>query len=118
MNPKLETLLTKYPKILSSLRYGSIECDDGWYTLIDTLCLLIQSYIDTHDQIPQVEALQIKEKFGGLRFYCNGGNEYINGMIRLAEELSYKICDVCGNKGEPNIAGYISTRCKEHTKGD
>ena len=113
----LETLSTKYPKILASLRYGSIECGDGWGDLLDVLCGSIQSYIDTHDQIPQVEALQIKEKFGGLRFYCNGGNEYINGMIRLAEELSYKICDVCGNKGEPNIASYISTRCKEHIKG-
>ena len=117
MNPTLDqALCTKYPKILSSLRYGSIECGDGWYDLIDTLCLLIQSYIDTHDQMPQVVALQVKEKFGGLRFYCDGGNEYINGMIRLAEELSYHICDECGNKGESNTDGWIATRCPNHHK--
>ena len=43
-----------------------------------------------------INITQIKEKFGGLRFYYNGGDNEIDGMVRLAESLSYKICEYCG----------------------
>src|ERR1017187_6752684 len=99
MNPKLETLLTKYPKIFQGLRYG-FECSDGWYDLIDTLCNCIQSYVDHATpplEIPtdilQVVAIQVKEKFGGLRFYHHGGDTHTDGMITFAEYMSYHICD-------------------------
>ena len=32
----------------------------------------------------------------------------------MAEAMSYKVCDVCGNKGEANKQGWISTRCEAH----
>jgi hypothetical protein len=57
---------------------------------------------------------QIKEKYGGLRVYFSGGDEYVEGLVSMAEAMSYKICDVCGNKGEPNKEGWISTRCEAH----
>ena len=38
--------------------------------------------------IPQVEATQVKEKFGGLRFYTFGGNEKIDALISFAESMS------------------------------
>jgi hypothetical protein len=55
---------------------------------------------------------QIKEKFGGLRFYYHGGDDEISGMVWLAESLSYKICEKCGttlNVGQTN--GWIYTCC-------
>jgi hypothetical protein len=55
---------------------------------------------------------QIKEKFGGLRFYYSGGDNEISGMTRLAESLSYKICEKCGttlNVGQTK--GWIYTCC-------
>ena len=59
-----------------------------------------------------VTVTQIKEKFGGLCFYYNGGDDDIFGMTRLAESLSYKICESCGttlNVGQTN--GWIYTCC-------
>lgn len=44
----------------------------------------------------QVEAFQVKEKFGGLRFYINYGDDYVYGMIRIAEVMSKGICEMCG----------------------
>ena len=55
---------------------------------------------------------QVKEKYGGLRLYFSGGDSYIEGIIDMAEEYSYKICEVCGNKGKPNKEGWITTLCE------
>ena len=57
---------------------------------------------------------QIKEKFGGLRFYYSGGDDEISGMVRMAESLSYKICEYCGttiNVGRTQ--GWICVVCKD-----
>ena len=37
---------------------------------------------------------KVKEKWGGLRFYVYGGDEYIQGAISLAESLSHLICKI------------------------
>jgi len=60
---------------------------------------------------------QIKEKFGGLRFYYSGGDDYIDGMTSLAEDMSYNICEQCGsteNVGQTN--GWISVMCEKCAK--
>ena len=125
---KEENLCAKYSKILSVhdenignspvSAYG-IECEDGWFDLIDTLCKNIQSYVDwkikdmpTEDAEQfQPAALQIKSKFGGLRFYYSGGDELIAGMVRMAESMSFKICEMCGNSGSRRGSGWIFTLC-------
>lgn len=57
---------------------------------------------------------QIKEKFGGLRFYYTGGDDVIDGMTSLAESLSYKICESCGTtKGVGQTGGWIYTVCRD-----
>jgi hypothetical protein len=59
-----------------------------------------------------VQVSQIKEKFGGLCFYYNGGDNKISGMVYLAESLSYRICEQCGttlNVGQ--TSGWIYTCC-------
>jgi hypothetical protein len=66
---------------------------------------------------------QIKEKFGGLRFYYSGGDDEISGMVGLAESLSYKICESCGStKNIGRTRGWIAIMCKEcyenHPKKD
>lgn len=59
------------------------------------------------------EITQIKEKYGGLRFYCNGGDLYISGMIDLAESMSYTICEKCGTtKNVGQTSGWIYTCCE------
>jgi len=56
---------------------------------------------------------QIKEKFGGLRFYYSGGNNAIDGMTNLAESMSYSICEFCGTTENVGLtAGWYTTICK------
>ena len=119
-----QKLCEKYPKIFAN-RYADetttamcwgFECQDGWYQLIDTLCDTIQGYIDRNKkyndiEIPQVVAIQVKEKFGTLRFYYDGGDDVIRGMVWLAENLSAEICENCGNPGELVKSNWIQTLC-------
>lgn len=46
------------------------------------------------------QLLQCKEKFGGLRFYINGGSTEIYNRIGDAEIESTHTCEVCGERGE------------------
>jgi hypothetical protein len=48
---------------------------------------------------PAVKIAQYKEKFGTLRFYIDGGDETVEGMIRIAEYLSGKTCQNTGEEG-------------------
>lgn len=68
-----------------------------------------------------VQIDQVKEKFGGLRFYYSGGDKEIAGMVRLAESLSYKICETCGSTQHVGqTRGWIYTICQsclKNTKG-
>ena len=59
-------------------------------------------------------AVQIKEKFGGLRFYYSGGDEYIDGMVRMAEVWAGQTCETCGNVGKRRDGGWIRTLCDTH----
>lgn len=54
--------------------------------------------------------VQVKEKFGTLRFYC-GGTEAIDKYVRLAERLSSVTCEDCGKLGKANDSGWIRTQC-------
>lgn len=67
------------------------------------------------EPIEQVVAVQVKEKFGGLRFYYSGGDDYIRGVVDMAENMSYKICEDCGSPGKTrNMSGWIKTLCTKH----
>jgi hypothetical protein len=60
---------------------------------------------------------QVKEKFGGLRFYINSGSEEIWHRIQLAESASYITCEKCGELGQVRGDGWITTLCEEHSEG-
>jgi hypothetical protein len=130
-----EALCAKYPKIFAN-RHGDMketlmcwgfEHGDGWYPIIDSLCANIQHHIDWNNknfekgytqnkQVPQVVATQVKEKFGTLRFYYDGGNDFIDGMVSMAESWSAVACEECGAPGTQNSRGWIKTLCETHRK--
>lgn len=56
--------------------------------------------------------VQVKEKFGTLRFYCSS-TPAIDKYIRLAERLSAVTCEDCGKPGQQNDSGWIRTQCDE-----
>jgi hypothetical protein len=64
------------------------------------------------EPIPQVTLDQVKEKFGTLRFYYTGGDDYISGMVTMAESMSGVICEDCGNPGERKGGGWVRTICE------
>ena len=63
------------------------------------------------ESIPQVTLDQVKEKFGTLRFYYSGGDDVIDGMVRMAESMTEVTCEECGNIGERRGGGWIHTYC-------
>ena len=114
-------LFNKYPKIFkqkddsmkTTCMCWGIECGDGWYWLIDNLCSQLQWDTDRNGY-SQIEAVQVKEKYGGLRFYANVVNEKQMDVISFAEFLSKSICEECGKHGATqNDTGWITTLCKE-----
>ena len=119
MSDKYKELIAKYPKLFaidddkpSPYSERGIACGEGWYDLLDTLCARVQEYTDQTSQPVQPLVQQIKEKFGTLSFYISGYNDYVRGLISMAESMSAHICEECGEKGtrQPNMS-WIKTLC-------
>lgn len=113
----------RFPKMFAG-RYGGFAVSKGWWPILEALCANIQSHIDWSNEqkdkyergegCEQVEVVQIKEKFGGLRFYYNGGDDTISGMVRMAEVWADSSCEVCGAVGKRRSGGWIRTLCDLH----
>lgn len=136
MNQKLDNYLCEaYPRIFvereKSVRESCMgrgfECGNGWFPIINTLCHQIQEHIDWHNKyekdkskhIPQFVALQVKEKFGGLRIYSSGGDDYCRGLVSMAATWSYSTCEICGTGGKRLVGhttGWIASMCEECSK--
>jgi hypothetical protein len=135
-----EQLCARYPKIFvdrhadmrtTAMCWG-FECGDGWYNILDQLCGNIQSHIDwsiknnawdvekdsknIRSIVPQVVAAQVKEKFGSLRFYYDGGDDYIRGLSVMAESMSMVTCETCGAPGKTRGRGWMYTACDTHAQ--
>jgi hypothetical protein len=121
-----EYLCKVYPKMMANrnapmtetcMCWG-FECGDGWFPILNQLMGNIQHHIDwknrTEEVVPQVVLQQVKEKFGTLRFYYSGGDDYISGLVSMAESMSGIMCETCGNPGTRTSGGWIKTACKEH----
>lgn len=65
-------------------------------------------------EVQQVVVAQVKEKFGTLRFYYDGGDDIVDGMVRMAESMSGFMCEDCGAPGHQREGGWIRTLCDEH----
>jgi hypothetical protein len=61
-------------------------------------------------------AVQVKEKYGTLRFYYDGGDRYIDGLANMAESMSAVTCEECGSPGKTLGGGWIRTLCKIHAE--
>ena len=107
----------RFPKMFAN-KYGGFAVGTGWYLILEKLCANIQSHIDWKNRetlvVPQVVVEQIKEKFGGLRFYYQGGDDNVHGMVRMAEAWASRSCEECGNVGVRRDGGLIRTLCDFH----
>lgn len=132
-----DKLYEKYPELFSNkdnksspMIYGC-EVGDGWYNLLNSLCWRInqrkQQKIDrfrylikndpeklkTEPDYPDVKFDQIKQKFGVLRVYYSGGDEYIRGAVSAIEDCSSTICEQCGNSGSIRKDGWAVVLCDQ-----
>ena len=57
---------------------------------------------------------QIKEKFGTLRAYIDGGDNTIAEIIHFAETMSNTTCEECGNIGTQRQGSWMKTLCDRH----
>jgi len=115
-----ENLLKDYPNLLK--RISLFEHNSGWERLLRDLFDGIVNYETTADPdyIP-VYFVQIKEKFGTLRAYFEGGNQEIIKMVDEAERISGETCEFCGKIETAKIRshkGWFYTSCDEHAKGN
>ena len=127
MNEKLDELLCqRYPKMMvnrdksmmETCMCWGFECGDGWFNILDQLMGSIQHHIDWKNKkeevVAQVTLDQVKEKFGTLRFYYSGGDDYIDGLVTMAESMSGVTCEECGLPGTQTQGGWIKTACAAH----
>jgi hypothetical protein len=94
----------KWPITMNLMAFG-FECGDGWFEIIDKL----SSDITAIDK--DVVAVQVKEKYGGLRFYTEGGTDAVFDLIDQAENLSLKTCERCGEPGTVRDEGWVYIMC-------
>ncbi len=92
------------------------EFGDGWMDLVNGTLEKIEA-IDSH-----YEVLQIKEKYGELRWYGESSYEYgtpqamvIGSLVNEAEARSRTICETCGLPGKLQSRNYwYFTACTNH----
>jgi hypothetical protein len=99
--------------------YG-LECGTGWKGIVDHTHEKLK-YID-----PDYKITQIKEKFGGLRYYFDTSlyygsiaHEIMDDIVKSAEYEASNTCEICGTSKygaevETRVErGWYYTYCKE-----
>lgn len=121
-----EILLDRFPDlyrgrakpITQSLMAFGFECADGWFDLLIELSEKIDQIAKSGEvsdnEYPEV--MQVKEKYGGLRFYTGGISEKIAdevfAVIDEYEKKSQKTCELCGQPGKIEAKnGWFSCQC-------
>lgn len=106
----------KLPLTQNLMAFG-FEHADGWFKIIDDLSKNITKVVKAFGTRP-VMAVQVKEKFGTLRFYTGGIHSDISDivdiLIRDAEDKSGRTCEVCGERGKLRGASWVRTLCPAH----
>lgn len=102
-------------KTLSEKARVAIECLNGWDRLIEPIVDYINVYNETASKEEKIHIKQIKEKFGGLRFYTDRKTKQLKNMIEAAEHESIHTCEICGSKYDigQTADGWITTCCRK-----
>jgi len=116
---RLKKLRAEFPEMFRPVKIHKawsavpceISCGNGWYELIRDLCYAIMKCGIGEE----FYAVQVKEKFGGLRFYVYGSSDEVQQLINKAEDDSFSVCKKCGSKDGVDVRGkgWIKTLCAE-----
>jgi len=129
MKQELEkALFDKHPAIFQQKDLSEMETcmcwgistGDGWYQLLADLCDSLQLICDTFKV--DIQATQVKEKFGTLRFYYQDNiqdpriDRMVHALVNAAESESGYTCEDCGSSGETRGGGWRRTLCDKCAK--
>jgi hypothetical protein len=101
---------------------GYPTCGDGWRDLLERLSARIEAAIA--EDGGSLRVIEIKEKYGTLRFYWRGelpddSRMKIEKATALAEARSACTCEECGAEGRLyRHARVWMTRCPAHAQGE
>ena len=124
-------LQNKYSKLFNNIY---IECGEGWKDIIRNLCEQIMTHeaflresgvhvVEFEDEITDdedycgVRFFQIKQKFGGLRVYYDGGDNVIRDIVNDAETKALTVCEYCGSTENVKLRkrnSWLYTGCDKH----
>lgn len=102
--------------VIMPIRFG-FECGDGWADLLVELCTHINQHLKTLPKhiSEDIVVLQVKEKYGTLRFYVSSYDEVIESLIQKAEKKSAVVCETCGKDATLKGSNWLYVACDEHT---
>src|ERR1035437_5335219 len=88
---------------------------DGWFSLLWRLCEDLEPLVAALEKQTgsRFDVVQVKEKFGGLRFYAHGTNDAIRQRIKAAGLESTMTCELCGKPGQLFESPWLGVRCDE-----
>lgn len=84
---------------------------DGWFHILYRLSAKLEPLIAAQPEKERAVAAQVKEKFGGLRFYMDFATKEMNRLINETELEAMRTCEMCGVPGEQRLGGWIKTLC-------
>jgi hypothetical protein len=120
-----EAMVRDFPRLYRDRHGSALETcmcwgfpGDGWEPLIRRLSEKLEPIARETD----FRAMQVKEKFGALRFYVRGEggarglpsaiSKTVRAMIDVAEDESRRTCEHCGAAGSTrNVEGWYLTLC-------
>jgi hypothetical protein len=110
---EMNQFIAQHPELFGTPPYIGLECSEGWYgVILDTFKKI--SAIVLREERTDFRIVQVKEKFGGLRIYCNYFTHKIDEVITEAEEKAKKTCEICGSPGTLRKEGWRRTLCDVH----
>lgn len=105
MNPELtDKLYLTFPRLYrghqkhpsESSMYWGFQCGNGWYQVLYNLSQKLSDYQAAHPDL-DIEATQVKSKFGILRFHLNCRDPAIEQMIEYAQYQASVTCELGGD---------------------
>lgn len=143
MMDKLSELVVTHPRLFRGNQpVVASDLPTGWFHIVDALCRDIEALLESEPD--RLEVTQIKEKFGGLRFYYSlegaedmfldiqmdrgiqtivghGDGPPLMDQIRsLVDAASLRSTTTCQDCGAPGVraawGGWIGTLCAVHAE--
>jgi hypothetical protein len=141
---RFEDLAKRWPDLFQKSGDFEFGIGDGWLGIVDILCGFLSSRVeqartrlkyalenptakfveplekleqelaDALEELPSLA--QVKEKFGTMRFYMDGGSEKMHNYVSFAEAMTSRTCEVCGNPGKSRNDNWVKTLCDKHHK--